>query len=249
MQKPTKAIILIAGLGSRLRPLTDTQPKCLTEVNGTPILMNALNQLNEAGIKETILVIGYLGEKVREAVGNSFKSMKISYAENPDYNKTNNSYSLWVAIKGLPESLLILEGDVFFEKKLLQALMEDKRENVTTVEKYNPNLDGTFVEVSGNSLVKSWVHKKERPEGFTLEDKYKTINIHKFSEDFVKETIIPTLKQHIDETGGTEPIEYIFKTIIKDGGEIWALDAKGIKWFEIDEVEELKIAEEMFKDV
>ena len=244
-----KAVILVAGMGTRLSPLTNTQPKCLTEVNGKTILLNALEKLEQSGIKETILAIGYLGEKVKEAIGERFGNMKINYVENNIYDKTNNSYSLWLAIKDLNEGLLILEGDVFFEGKLIESLMAEKQEDVTTVEPYNSQLDGTFVSVGDDALVNSWTHKKDRPEGFTLWDKYKTINVHKFSKSFLENQILPTLKAHVEETGGIEPIEFIFKEIISKGGKINAYNANMIKWFEIDDLNDLKIAENIFSNL
>lgn len=245
--KPKKAIILIAGLGTRLSPLTNTMPKCLTEINGKSIIANMLEKLEQNHIEETILVIGYLGNKIKKTIGKKFGNMKVSYIENDIYDKTNNSYSLWLAIKNLDEPLLILEGDVFFENKLLKELLDDERENITAVEKYNPHLDGTFVDVAEDGIVKSWIHKKDRPQGFTIEDKFKTINIHKFSKNFIRNQIIPILKKHIEETQGKEPIEFIFKEIIKNGGKIQAYDAYSIKWFEIDDQKDLKKTEEIFR--
>ena len=117
-----KAIILVAGRGTRLKPLTDTIPKCLTEVNGKPILFNALEHLEKNKIEETILVVGYLRDKIEERIGNFFGNMKITYVKNDIYDKTNTSYSLWLALKDLliDDSLLVLEGDVFFEEELLK---------------------------------------------------------------------------------------------------------------------------------
>ena len=247
MPKFRKAILLLAGQGTRMRPLTDEMPKCLIAINGRSILANALKNLEKNNIKETVLVVGYLKDKIKEAIGESFGDMKISYIENNLYNKTNNSYSLWLAIKeGLNEDSLILEGDIFFENSLLKEFVQDKRENLTIVEKYNPRLEGTFVEIRDNQLVLSWIHKKDRPKGFTLEDKYKTVNIHKFSGQFIQNWLIPVLKKHIDETGGREPIEFIFSEIIKNKGKIHAFVNKKKTWFEIDDESDLKIAREYF---
>ena len=83
-----KAIILVAGMGTRLKPLTNEIPKCLTEVNGKPILINMIENLEKRGIEETILLIGYLGEKIKEKIDNIFGNMKITYVENKIYDKT-----------------------------------------------------------------------------------------------------------------------------------------------------------------
>ncbi|MDD5689125.1 MAG: phosphocholine cytidylyltransferase family protein [Caldisericia bacterium] len=247
MINPKKAILLVAGQGTRLKPLTETMPKCLVEVNGKAILANALENLARCNVEESILVVGYLKEKIKEKIGEELNGMKITYIDNDLYEQTNNTYSLWLAIKNLHEDLLILEGDVFFEEKLLKEFMKDERENLTIVEKYNPILDGTFVEVREEQKITSWIHKKDRPVGFTPENKYKTVNIHKFSAEFIKKWLKPILKKHIEETGGEEPIEFIFSELIKNKAKIYAFNIQGIPWIEIDDAHDLKRAEEIFK--
>jgi NDP-sugar pyrophosphorylase family protein len=244
-----KAIILVAGRGTRLKPLTETCPKCLTEVNNKPILINALEILEKNNLSETILAVGYLKDKIKQRISNNFGKMKITYAENDIYNKTNNSYSLWLALEKLDleenETLLILEGDVFFEPLLLSEFIKFPDKNSTIVEKYNPNLDGSFVELS-NSRVIDWVHKSQRPEGYTIENKFKTVNIHKFDKNFLEFQIKPLLKQHIESEKGIWPIEFIMRGVVKKI-PIRAFEIKNLKWFEIDDTNDLKIAEEIFK--
>ncbi|OGD85606.1 hypothetical protein A2164_00750 [Candidatus Curtissbacteria bacterium RBG_13_35_7] len=242
-----KAILLIAGQGTRLRPLTEKMPKCLVEVKRKAILINALENLAKNNIKEAILVVGYLKEKIKEKIGDELDGMKITYIANDLYEQTNNTYSLWLAIKDLDEDLLILEGDIFFEEELLKRFIEDKREDLTIVEKYNSKLDGTFVEVVDDQRILSWVHKKDRPIGFTLKNKYKTVNIHKFSGSFIRNWLIPALEKHAKDKKGKEPIESMFSDIIKNQGKIYVFDAKGLLWIEIDDVDDLKRAEEIFK--
>tara|TARA_Y100000310_G_scaffold341988_1_gene443218 strand:- start:922 stop:1674 length:753 start_codon:yes stop_codon:yes gene_type:complete len=246
-----KAIILVAGIGTRLKPLTDTVPKCLTEVNGKSILFNMLEQLNSVGVEETILVIGYLGNQIKERIGDKFGNMKITYLKNDIYNQTNTSYSLLVGLNDLEidDNLLVLEGDVFFERSLLINFLNDGFLTSTVVQKYNPNLDGSFVELNGDKVV-DWIHKKTRPTDFTIEDKFKTVNIHKFDNLFLKNVLKPVLNRHVEEKKGTEPIEFVMQDIVKEKhGKIHAFETGTLKWFEIDNIAELRIAEEMFKEV
>ena len=246
MKIPSKAIILVAGRGTRLKPLTDKVHKCLTKVNDTPILFNALRHLQNNGVREVILVVGYLGEQIRREVGQKFGKIKVSYVNNPIYFKTNTGYSLWLAMKKIEESILILEGDVFFEGSLLKKFLLDSRENLTVLEKYNSTLDGTFVSLGENFLVVDWVHKKDRPEGFTVEDKYKTVNIYKFSKNFVEKWLKPFLAEHATKLEGVSPVEFVFRDIIAAGGKIEGC-VTNLKWFEIDDIKDLRIAEEIFK--
>lgn len=243
-----EAVILVAGIGIRLKPLTDNVPKCLTEVCGKAILDNGLEILEQNGIKRTTLVIGYLGDKIRERIGDKFGDMDIRYVENKIYSKTNTSHSLFLAIKdlNLDSALLILEGDVFFENRLLIKFLSNEFLTSTVVQKYNPNLDGSFVEVK-ETVVVDWIHKNKRKRDFTIEDKFKTVNIHKFNSPFVNNLLKPVLEQHAEKEEGKEPIEYILQDIVtKRDGIIHAFETGDLKWFEIDDANDLKIAEAIF---
>lgn len=245
-----KAIILVAGMGSRLKPLTNEKPKCLTEVNGIPILTNALTILANNNVKETVLVIGYLGDLLKEVIGDSFSNMKINYVENNIYNKTNTAYSLSKGLEaiGQYESIFILEGDVYFENDLFSrmCIIEDK--NLTALEKYNPNLDGSFVELNKAGFVVDWVHKKNRRSDYVVETKFKTVNIHRFDEAFVKEKLKPALDEQIEKYEGNVPMEDVMRVIVtKDSSLVKGFEVSEYKWFEIDNINDLKIAEEIFK--
>jgi CTP:phosphocholine cytidylyltransferase-like protein len=113
------AIILAAGLGTRLKPITDSDPKCLTVVNGTPILLNALGALASAGVKECTIVTGYMAGAVERAVGGFHSGMKVRHVLNALYAETNDMYSLWLARDALEEGALVIEGDVFLRLRLL----------------------------------------------------------------------------------------------------------------------------------
>ena len=93
-----KALILAAGFGKRLRPITNTIPKSMVEVNGTPLLVNALNNLTALGITEIGIVVGHMAEYIRSAIGSEFNGAVISYFENPRYLETNNIVSLYKAV-------------------------------------------------------------------------------------------------------------------------------------------------------
>lgn len=242
-----KAVILAAGLGSRLKPLTDIAPKCLTEVNGKPILVNALEQIENLGISETILVVGYLKDVVKAAIGEKFGQMPIAYVENERYSTTNTSYSLLLALeRASGERILVIEGDVFFAKHLLEEFVRDHHDNATVVEKYKPTLDGSFVEVEGG-VVADWIHTSRRPPDFNVVTKYKTVNIHKFDARFVENVLRPTLKSHVDDSGGVEPFEYVLEDIVNNtAAKIYAFEAAGDKWFEIDDARDLAEAERIF---
>jgi len=115
-----KAIILAAGLGSRLKPITDHAPKCLTEVNGIPILKQILHNLDTNGIHKCTIVTGYLSEVIQSTIGSKYENVRLQYIHNDVYMKTNNIYSLWLARKDLEDGSLLIESDVFFRANTLK---------------------------------------------------------------------------------------------------------------------------------
>ena len=128
MRKIETAIILVAGLGSRLKPLTDEVPKCLTEVNGKPILLQTLESLLRNGISKAVIVVGYLGQVVEQKIGNRLGAMEIVYIWNSDYDETNSMYSAWLAREYLQEGALLIEGDTVYEESILSSIIQKSTE-------------------------------------------------------------------------------------------------------------------------
>ena len=91
----TTALLLAAGTGTRLRPVTTDAPKCLTEVAGHSILGRLVDNLRAQGLERLVVVIGYLGDRIREFLRHNAGSLRIDYVTNPEYRTTNNIYSLW----------------------------------------------------------------------------------------------------------------------------------------------------------
>lgn len=245
-----KAIILVAGMGTRLKPLTLSNHKCLTEVNGTPILMNTLQILNDCGFEQVTLVVGYLKELVQERIGTHFGGMDIAYVENDIYNQTNTSWSLQLGLSHMSdyEELYVIEGDVFFEKKLMDDLIKFPSNVATVLEKYHPDLEGTFVALSTENTVIDWTHKSHQTQDYMVEDKYKTVNIHKFDKHFVDQFLKMYLQANIDEYKGGEPFENVMETLVHENPElVTGFVLNGQKWFEIDDTADLARAEEIFK--
>src|SRR3989339_391024 len=123
MKKIETAIILVAGVGSRLRPLTNDMPKTLTEVNGRTILTTILENLANNGIKNVAIAVGYCGDEIKLVVGQQYKGMRITYIENQIYEQTNSMYSLWLAKDFLQDGCLIIEGDVIAEEEIVRRAL------------------------------------------------------------------------------------------------------------------------------
>jgi choline kinase len=241
---PSRAVVLVAGIGSRLGERTADVPKCLVEVAGVPIVQNAIERLEAAGISETILVTGYREEAVRERLGRQFGRMRIAYRSNDEYRNTNTSRSLFLGLQDVDDDVVVLEGDVFFDQRLLDTALRLPHPNVTVVERWNPSLDGSVVEVDADCHVRRWIHKKDRPPGFALEGTFKTVNIHRLSRGFVNERLRPALDETLRD-GGREPLETVFARVVEAGGRILAAEAAG-RWVEIDDESDLRVAEKTF---
>lgn len=244
-----KAIILVAGMGTRLRPLTDSEHKCMTKVCGTPIIKQTLQNLKYSGFDEVIIVVGYLRDKLIAEIKGMECGLKLSFIENDIYDQTNTLYSLKLGLDQVHDfrDLYVIEGDVIFENAVLERLINSEAENATILEKYNEKLEGTFVELNELGDVVDWRHKSDQEKGYELRDKYKTVNLHKFSEDFVTKILVPELYSYIEKNGKDRPLEKLMKCIVNEHpafihGEILNHE----KWYEIDDINDLRIAERLF---
>ena len=157
-----QGLILAAGMGKRLKELTQDNTKCMVKVNGVRLIERALDQLSKIGLKRTILVIGYQGKKLKKFVGKSWKGMRIEYVNNPIYDKTNNIYSLALAADKLAaDDTILMESDLIIEDEVLRKVVEDPHPNVAVVDAFQSWMDGTCVTLEENNLIKRIVPKKD----------------------------------------------------------------------------------------
>jgi len=125
----TKAIILAAGVGSRLRPLTENLPKCLLEVGTQTIIDHQVEALRHNGITDILVVLGFCGEQISRHLGG-----RARYLENPRYERTNSLYSLWLAREELMHGTLILNSDVLAPALLFGRLLQSPAPDAILVE-------------------------------------------------------------------------------------------------------------------
>jgi histidinol-phosphate/aromatic aminotransferase/cobyric acid decarboxylase-like protein/NDP-sugar pyrophosphorylase family protein len=241
-----KAIILTAGIGKRLRPFTDRLPKCLAPVNGVPTLINALRQLNRAGIDEVVIVIGHHKEKIRECVKDSFDGMKITYIESEVYDKTNNVYSLWLARKHMTQDVLLLEGDVFFDKQLIDRMLVTSG-NIAAVARYQSFMSGTVVRVDSEDNIQEMMDANHQGRGFDYSDVFKTVNIWLFRGDFLRNYFLPKLEATID----SGEVNGYYESLLTDldylpQHELLGVRCDDVRWYEIDDENDRLAAEYMF---
>ena len=244
-----QAIILAAGMGKRLKALTRDNTKCMVKVHGTRLIERMLSQLSFLKLSRCILVIGYKGDNLKAFVGDSWHGMRIEYIENPIFNKTNNIYSLALASDELcKDDTLLLESDIIFEDSVLDKIIADPHPNVACVDAFQSWMDGTCVTIDDNNLIKRFVPKKD----FVYEEipsYFKTVNIYKFSKDFSRSEYVPFLKAYAAALGLNEYYEQVLRVItMLDKPLMYALPLNGDKWYEIDDIQDLDIAESIFCD-
>ena len=245
-----QAIILAAGMGRRLGELTRENTKCMVEVNGVRLIDRLLGQLSGLSLRRVIIVVGYQGQNLMDYIGHRYDGrLTIEYAENPIYDKTNNIYSLsLVKEKMLEDDTLLIESDLIFSDRLFQMILEDEYPNVALVAKYESWMDGTMVRIDEVRNIVNFVPKK----AFRYEDVdeyYKTVNIYKFSRDFCEQKYVPFLEAYCHALGNNEYYEQVLRVItLLDSAELKALPVGDEKWYEIDDIQDLDIAETIFAE-
>ena len=242
-----QGLILAAGMGKRLKELTQDNTKCMVKVNGVRLIDRVLSQLAKLGLKRTVIVTGYEGAKLRKHVGRKWDGMRIDYVDNPIYDKTNNIYSLALASDELvKDDTLLLESDLIFEDAIFAKMLADPHPNLVCVDAYKAWMDGTCVTIGEDNLIKRFVPKKD----FCYEEistYYKTVNVYKFSKMFSRENYVPFLKAYTKALGENEYYEQVLRVIaLLDKPLMHALPLSGEKWYEIDDIQDLDIAESMF---
>lgn len=246
-----QALILAAGCGKRLRPLTDETHKSLVEVHGVPLLVNALNCLADRGISEVLIVVGDKKEKIVEKMGFEYKAMKLIYIDNPKYMETNNIYSFWLARNYVHEDVIMLECDLFYRRNLIDQVLKGVGECNILISSFNPlSMDGTVVTMDENCMVKSLIVKRDQGDCFDYSDKYKTVNIYVFKKDFVLYKLFPFMDAYVHAQSVNSYYELVLGGLIYWGNnDIRAVQVPASEWCEIDTLEDLKRAEKQFKKV
>lgn len=242
-----QAIILAAGMGKRLKDLTQDNTKCMVKVNGVTLIDRVLHQLEELHLSKIVIVVGYEGKKLIDYIATLGIKTPVCFVENPIYDKTNNIYSLALAKEYLlQEDTLLLESDLIFEDSVLQVLMDDPRETLALVDKYESWMDGTCVKIDEDDAIEAFVPGKK----FVFEDipnYYKTVNIYKFGKHFSQTHYVPFLDAYSKALGDNEYYEQVLRVItMLDDPEIKAKKLDGQLWYEIDDIQDLDIASSMF---
>lgn len=244
-----QALILAAGMGKRLGEYTRNNTKCMVEVNGTHLIDRMIRQLAPLGLDRLVMVVGYHGRELMEYLGNERYGLRIEYVENPVYDRTNNIYSLALAKEWLrADDTILLESDLIFDDTMLSLLLDNPQPNLALVAKYESWMDGTMVRIDEDLNIVNFVPKAAFRYEETA-DYYKTVNIYKFSREFLNDKYIPFLDAYMKALGNNEYYENVLRIItFLGGGDLKALPVGSVKWYEIDDKQDLDIAEAIFAD-
>ncbi|CDB90440.1 hemolysin erythrocyte lysis protein [Clostridium sp. CAG:253] len=244
-----QGIILAAGMGKRLQRLTENNTKCMVKVNEMTMIERCLRILDKKHLSRIVIVVGYQGENLIDFIGKLNISTPICYINNTIYDKTNNIYSLALAKEYLrSDDTLLLESDLVFEENIIDELLSDKRETLALVDKFESWMDGTCMEIDDDDCIVDFIPGKHLK--FSEKEKYyKTVNIYKFSKHFSEDTYVPFLSAYEKAMGENEYYESVIKLIaMLETKEIRAKRLCGQKWYEIDNAQDLDIAESIFAD-
>lgn len=243
-----QAVILAAGMGKRLGEYTRDNTKCMVKVNGVTLIDRLLGQLSGLDLRRVVIVVGYQGDKLIEHIGDRYSGrLDIEYVWNPIYDKTNNIYSLALTKDKLQEDdTLLIESDLIFDDRMFPLLLGNPYPNLALVAKYRTWMDGTMVRIDDECNIVNFITKS----AFKYSDVdyyYKTVNIYKFSKDFLVHKYIPFLDAYCSALGNNEYYEQVLRVIcMLDNSELKALPISDEKWYEIDDAQDLDIAEALF---
>lgn len=236
-----KGIILAAGVGSRLRPLTNEIPKCLVEVNGKSIIEYQIESYLNSGVDEIFIVTGYLQEKLVEFILKKYPNEKIKLINNKDYKVTNNMYSLYLLKDFIKDEFVMSNADVVFSKDMVEKLVQNDGYNLIAVDKGNYNEESMKIIVNDEKI--SSISKQ-----ISEQDSYGTsIDLYKFSNEArleIFKEIDYTINNKNDLNSWTE----VALNAILDKIIFRPFDIENRFWYEVDNYEDLKIAEKIVKE-
>lgn len=240
------AVILAAGKGTRLSPITDDLPKPMTEVNGTRIIDNLLACLAGQGFKKAVVVTGYHHRELEACLRPWADKIELVTVYNEVYGSTNNIYSLWLAREHLAGGFYLFEADIFFEPALLLRLARCSCPNAMALGAWDSRMEGTVVRLAADNTVTSMYLKKDQGESFDTAGLYKTVNFYRIGSRLSRDFFLPSLEEHVEKKHLNAYYELVIREALDAGETFEGVPAGDARWWEIDTPEDLAICEALF---
>ena len=237
-----KAIILSAGRGSRLLPMTESKPKCLLEFAGKSVLRHQLTMLDRAGVDEAIVVTGFLPQLVEEDVAKWDGRMPVSTLFNPFFQVADNLASCWMAREHMAGGFLLLNGDTLIDQPLIDKVVTTSTWPVSvTIDRKDDGYDEDDMKVSLNGERLTSIGKRLRAEETDAE----SIGLLKFSAEgagLFREKVEQMMRT---QDGISAWFLKAIDALAKSGNEIGTCSIEGHLWCELDTLEDWKNLEKI----
>lgn len=238
-----QAIILAAGLAKRLRPLTDSTPKCLLKAGGKTLLEMTIDNILKNGVNEFVMVTGYLENMIKDFISAKYPDLNITYLTNFDYKNNNNSYSLWMTKDHIKGDCLLLDSDILFDYRIISKLLEYPHTDCLAVSHNHP-LGEEEIKVIIDSTNKIEHIGKHLDINASFGE---SIGIERFSRDFFKKLGNVLDRKIAHENNVNEFYEASFQELYDTGNAMYAVDVSEYKCMEIDFPEDLERASKVVK--
>jgi histidinol-phosphate/aromatic aminotransferase/cobyric acid decarboxylase-like protein/choline kinase len=243
-----KALILAAGYGNRMRPLTDTTHKTLLRIGGQTLIGRIVDGLRAHAVTDIVVVTGHLADDLERALTAAYPELTFTFVRNLRYRETNNIYSLALAFEAidLDDDILLIESDLVYEPAVIQRIVESRYPNVALVDRFRSGMDGTVVTVEDH-VIRSIIPPHLQGPSFDFADKFKTLNIYKFSREFCASVFKQLLSYYTKTIDDNCYYELILGILIYVGqAQIHAEVLDGEAWAELDDPNDLRVAEFVF---
>jgi choline kinase len=238
-----KAVILAAGIASRLRPLTNNTPKCLLKVGEKNILELTIENLIANSISDIIIVTGFLENQIKDFVRRRFPKLKTTFIYNDVYSSTNNIYSLWLAKDVLQgDDMLLMDSDIVFDMQIIQKLLNSGYENCLALKRHDV-LD---------EEIKVKVDKRGRVLEISKEVKLadaagESVGIEIFGKNTLSELFRIIDRKVSIENNVNQFYESAFQELINNKKDIFVVDTNEYFCMEIDTSEDLQLAGKLMR--
>jgi histidinol-phosphate/aromatic aminotransferase/cobyric acid decarboxylase-like protein/choline kinase len=244
-----QAVILTAGRGRRMEPLSLESHKALLQIGDSTILGRALDGLNEVGINTVTIVTGYRADDIIKFVATRYPSMQVTFIHNGRYEITNNIVSLAMGLESLTydEDVIVIECDLLFESHVLADLVEKPGGNVALVDHYRTGMSGTVVATDGGFVSQIFLASSQDAD-FNYRGKFKTLNIYRFDRLFCQKTLRPMLTAYANNVDDNCYYEIVLGMLANiPQHRIAAQVVEESDWVEVDDPNDLAVARFAFE--